>query len=81
MNTYDNVKASTGSVGDWDGNEQLASDNVNRIYKAIFDSVDDNYDPDSLAQIIHDVWDDWGSDESLLEITDAQIENYVSKKL
>jgi hypothetical protein len=83
MTTFNQVKANANSVGEWEGREQLAADNVNRIYKAIFDTVDADadadYDQDRLDQIIHDVWDDWGSEESLLTITDNEIAGYVAK--
>ena len=79
MTTLNQVKATANSVGEWGGQEQLAADNVNRIYKAIFDAVDADYDQNRLAQIIHDVWDDWGSEESLLTITDNEIAGYVAK--
>lgn len=79
MTTFNQVKATSGSVGEWGGEEQTAADNVNRIYRAIFDAVGDDYDDDRLSQIIHDVWDDWGSDESLLTITDNEIAGYVEK--
>jgi hypothetical protein len=79
MTTYNQVKATAGSVGEWEGQEELAAENVNRIYKAIFDAVDEDFDQDRLDQIIHDVWDDWGSEESLLTITDNEIAGYVSK--
>ena len=81
MNTPSNVYATSRSVGEWEGNEQLAADNVNRIYDAIYDAIDENYDPDNLAQIIHNVWDDWGSEEALLTISDNDIAEYVEKSI
>jgi hypothetical protein len=79
MKTPTNIKATAGSVGEWDGQEELAADNVNRIYDAIYAAVNDDYDTDKLAQIIHNVWDDYGSDEHLLTITDNEIAGYVSR--
>ncbi|MEF3075183.1 hypothetical protein V2P20_09110 [Methylobacter sp. Wu1] len=73
------IKATSHSVGDWNGQEELAASNINRIYDAIYAAVDDDYDTDKLAQIIHDVWDDYGSDEKLLTITDNEIEGYVER--
>jgi hypothetical protein len=71
------INATASSVGDWDGQEELAAKNINRIYDAIYAAVDDDYDTDKLAQIIHDVWDDYGSDENLLTISDNEIAGYV----
>jgi hypothetical protein len=77
MKTPQNIKATAHSVGDWGGQEQLAADNINRIYDAIYGAVGDDYDSDRLAQIIHDVWDDYGSNEYLLDISDEEIAGYV----
>jgi len=81
MKTPSTVYASIFSVGDWEGQEQLAADKVNLIYDSIYSSIDDDYDLDKLAQIIHNVWDDWGSELSLLTISDEQIYRYVKKAI
>lgn len=80
MFNLNSVLADSGSVGDWDGQEELAAEQVNRIYQALYDAAPDNIEPDELARIMQYVWDDWGSNEDLLEITDEQIEKYVSGK-
>jgi hypothetical protein len=79
MQKPSSIKATASSVGDWGGQEELAAKNINRIYDAIYAAVDDDYDTDKLAQIIHDVWDDYGSDENLLTISDNEISGYVER--
>lgn len=71
--------ATTESVGEWDGQEELAAENVNRIYTAIYKAAPNDTDTDTLAEIMHRVWDEWGSEEKLLTLTDEDVEKYVSK--
>jgi hypothetical protein len=77
--TYNRIMANQYSVGDWGGSEQLAADNVNRIYAAILESVGADYDHDMMAQIIQHVWDYWGSADGLLSVTDNEIADYVKR--
>lgn len=76
-----NYRADSTNVGDWGGNEELAARQLNRITGAIFESASTYIDGDFLAGALHGVWDDWGSDERLLELTDDEIGEYVSSSL
>ena len=67
------------SVGEWSGQEKLAAEQVNRIYQALYDAAPDDIEHEFLAGILSHVWDQWGSEEGLLTITDSQIQEYVSK--
>ena len=67
------------TVGDWEGQEDLAAQQVNRIYQALYDAAPDDIEPEELAGVLKHVWDQWGSEEDLLTITDRQIQEYVSK--
>lgn len=69
------------SVGEWEGKEKLAASNTNRIYDAVYDAVKYDIDDDDLHDILHRIWDDWGSEESLLSVTDEQINQYVDSVL
>ena len=71
------VKATSDNVGVWDGQEELAAENINRIQDALYEAAPDDYNDDDLHQIMKRVWDDWGSEEALLTITDEQIKYYV----
>lgn len=80
--------ATIDSVGDWDGDEQLAADNFNLILEAIGNFLTEerietqyggNYD--IVSDAAHWAWDDWGSDAKLLTITEDEITAYVQQKL
>jgi hypothetical protein len=77
MKTPYHVYATTDSVGNWDGQEALAAANINRIYDVIYARAADDIDHDMLNEIVHNVWDDWGTDIYLLDITDDIINEYV----
>ena len=71
------VRATNDSVGEWDGQEDLAAQQINRIYDALYAAAPDEYNDDQLSELMHSAWDVWGSEEKLLTITDDQIESYV----
>jgi len=73
------VRATNENVGEWDGQEELAADNFNRIQDALYDAAPDEYDDDKLSNLMKSAWDDWGSEETLLTVTDEQISEYVAK--
>ena len=89
MNLY-NYIARQDTVGDCDGDEQAVAHNLNRIYRALDVRIgqllvvgkEDAYDPDKYDEIMREVWRDWGNTwgnkkETLLVLTDEQIERYV----
>lgn len=73
------VRATTDNVGEWDGQEQLAADNCNRIQDAMYDAAPDEYNDDQLHGLMKVIWDCWGSEEDLLTITDDQISKFVRR--
>jgi len=60
------------SVGDWDGQETLAATQIEKIYTAI-----DELGGDEEAK--KRAWDDWGSDQKLLVLSDEDITEYVNE--
>ena len=79
MFSMDRVRATTDSVGEWDGQEQLAADNCNKIQDAMYDAAPDEYNDDRLYELMNVIWDYWGSREDLLTITDEQISEFVKR--
>jgi len=73
------VRATSDSVGDWDGQEELAATNCNRIQDAVYEAAPDEYNDDQLYELMKFVWDKWGSEEVLLTITDEQISEFVAR--
>lgn len=73
------VLATRDSVGEWDGREDEAAAAVNMIYEALYEAAPEDIDPDTLAEIMHNVWDQWGSEESLPDLTEEDVQKYVQK--
>ncbi len=73
------VGATIDSVGEWDGEEQKAADNINRIQDALYEAALDETTEDQLQDIMKYIWDYWGSREDLITITDEQIREFVNR--
>ena len=71
------VRATTDSVGEWDGQEELAAENFNQIQDALYEAAPDEYNDDQLHELMKAAWDKWGSECDLLTATDKQIAEYV----
>ena len=77
MFNMNSVRATTDSVGEWDGQEQLAADNINRIQDALYEAAPDDYNDDKLSELMKSAWDYWSSEIELLSVTSEQIVEYV----
>ena len=64
-------------VGDWEGEEELAADNLNRLYHAVYDAADDDMDPASLEAMLETIWPYWQHNPELTELDDEMIEGFV----
>lgn len=75
------------SVGAWNGQEQRAADQLNRIYHKLDERIfnvlvmgdEAHYHPDIYDEIMSHVWDDWANNPKLLDLTGQQIEQYVAQ--
>lgn len=66
------------SIGDWDGQEDLAAENLDRIYDFLQNKINElDIDCDYADNLRHRVFDLWGSEPDLLTITDDQIIVFV----
>lgn len=74
---YASYAVTADSVGDWDGAEALAAAQVNRIYLAIQESLSPSVEPQLAHNIFRRVWEDWGYDMRLLDITEVEIRHYI----
>lgn len=75
------------SVGDWNGREHLAAENLNRIYHALDLALcclvvgeEMRYHPDEYDAIMSQVWREWAGKPELLTLTDDDIRAYVERK-
>jgi hypothetical protein len=74
------VLATVDSVGHWNGREGDAANAVNRIYTALYEAAPDDLDPDSLSEMMRRVWDRFSSDQTLPDLSDADVEAYVKSE-
>lgn len=76
------------SVGDWNGQEQRAAENINRIYRALDEHLfhilvmgdEQHYHPDIYNAVMSRVWDDWRGKPALLTLTNDAIEEYIQAR-
>lgn len=64
------------TVGEWSGQEQLAADQFNIIVDEILSQTDDD---DAISDAVHWAWDEVGSDEDLLTMTEAKLKTIAQK--
>ncbi len=72
------VLASNETVGDWEGQEDLAAEQFNRILFALYFSAPDDTDDITMDDLKKDAWDYWGDNAELLELTNAQVTEYIN---
>lgn len=74
INTY---LVESSEIGEWEGQEPLAAENLNRIYHALYDNADDDIETERLELMLETVWPHWQQNPELLELDDDLIEAFV----
>ncbi|SDJ70857.1 hypothetical protein SAMN04488540_11227 [Ferrimonas sediminum] len=64
-------------IGDWEGEEEIAADNLNRLYHAVYDAADDDMEPASLESMLDAIWPYWQHNPELVELDDDMIAGFV----
>ncbi|SHG88866.1 hypothetical protein [Ferrimonas marina] len=64
-------------VGEWEGQEALAAENINRLYHAVYDMADNDIDVALLEQMLESVWPTWQFNPQLLELDDDMLDAFV----
>ncbi|TKB57489.1 hypothetical protein [Ferrimonas aestuarii] len=64
-------------IGDWEGEEEIAADNLNRIYHAVYDAADVDVDPSLLETMLESIWSHWQHNPELVELDDDLIQGVV----
>jgi len=65
-------------VGEWEGEEELAADNINRIYHHLFATIEETIDLDLFREMIDAIWPYWQYQPGLLEVDDELIAHFVT---
>ena len=71
------VLATNETVGNWEGQEELAAEQFNRILFAIYFIATDDSDEITMDDLKKDAWGYWGDNAGLLKLTNEQIVEYV----
>ncbi len=85
MMTLSKYLCNPSSVGNWHGQEQRASENINRIYRALDERLfhilvmgdEEHYHPDTYNALMSRVWNDWHTKPALLTLTPQAVEEYI----
>lgn len=70
--TYDDI-------GDWDGEEELATRNLNQIMSKLEHALSDLANPVMLSQLKSQVWNDWSKDTRILDVNEHVIRDYINQ--
>lgn len=65
-------------VGEWEGEEELAADNINRIYHKVYEMVDPTIDPELFRAMLEAIWPYWQFQPGLLELDEELIAHFVT---
>ncbi|OKY25463.1 MULTISPECIES: hypothetical protein [Thalassotalea] len=68
-------------VGDWDGNEEQATENINQLYHTLYDYAEEDIDPAELSELLELVWQHWIGQEALAELTLDDISDWCQHLL
>ncbi|NRA61080.1 MAG: hypothetical protein HRU25_09265 [Psychrobium sp.] len=65
-------------VGPWEGEEELACENINRIYHYLYQVVDPSTDIDLFRDMLEAIWPYWQHQPGLLEVDEDLIQHFVT---
>ncbi|GLP98073.1 hypothetical protein [Paraferrimonas sedimenticola] len=64
-------------IGDWDGEEDLAADILNRIYHTVYARADEDIDTGLLEELLEAVWSYWQHNPGLTELDEDEVDAFV----
>lgn len=88
MMTLSKYLCNATTVGDWNGLEQRAADNLNRLYHALDECLfrvlvmgdEKHYHPEIYDAVMSRVWDDWRNNPALLTLSPEGLEKYIQAR-
>lgn len=63
-------------VGDWDGNEEQVTENINQIYHTLYDFAEEDIEKEQLLTLLELVWEHWIGQESLADLETDDINDW-----
>ncbi|MFI3245704.1 MAG: hypothetical protein R3Y10_04340 [Ferrimonas sp.] len=64
-------------VGEWEGQEALAAENINTLLHAVYDQADKDIEVTQLEHMLDSVWPNWQYNPQLLELDDDMVDAFV----
>ncbi|NRA83820.1 MAG: hypothetical protein HRU22_08650 [Gammaproteobacteria bacterium] len=65
-------------VGNWEGEEELASDNINRVYHRLFETASDDTEITLFREMLDAIWPYWQHQPGLVELDDELIDHFIA---
>jgi len=65
-------------VGEWEGEEEIATDNINRVYHRLFETVNDDTDLGLFREMLEAIWPYWQHQPGLVDLDDELIEHFIA---
>ncbi len=63
-------------VGDWEGQEELVTENINEIYHTLYDYAEEDIEPEVLSKLLDLVWENWIGQDALADIESSDISDW-----
>jgi len=68
-------------VGDWEGQEELVTEKLNELYHTLYDTAEEDIEPEVLMKLLALVWENWIGQEALPELDSDDINDWCKNLL
>jgi len=65
-------------VGEWEGEEEIAAENINRVYHRLFETVNEDTDLELFRDMLEAIWPYWQHQPGLVDLDDELIEHFIA---
>ena len=65
-------------IGDWEGEEETAVDNINLVYHRLFETASDDTDIVLFREMLEAIWPYWQHQPGLVELDDELIDHFIA---
>ncbi|NRA55380.1 MAG: hypothetical protein HRU23_14650 [Gammaproteobacteria bacterium] len=65
-------------VGEWEGEEEIAAENINRVYHRLFETVNEDTGLELFRDMLEAIWPYWQHQPGLVDLDDELIEHFIA---
>ncbi|NRA71045.1 MAG: hypothetical protein HRU24_08475 [Gammaproteobacteria bacterium] len=65
-------------IGQWEGEEELATENINLVFHRLFETVDQETDIELFREMLEAIWPYWQYQPGLVELDDELINHFIA---